>query len=130
MGEVKVYGMIRVWLKRVSNRDNTHISQDNSKWILLQLQEIFREDITERRLEVEEEEGKSGGGVRRSVTLLQLTSWAPGNLPLPTAVLSLVELLSKTQRSRLSRHTTVICRSALLPLYFEYCVYGSTVCAI
>ena len=130
MGEVKVYGTIRVRLKRVSNRDNTHISQDNSKWILLQLQEIFREDITERRLEVEEEEGKSGGGVRRSVTILQLTSWAPGNLPLPTAVLSLVQLLSKTQRSHPSRHTTVICRSALLPLYFEYCVYGSTVCAI
>ena len=128
---MKVYGTIRVRLKRVSNRDNTHISQDNSKWILLQLQEIFREDITERRLEVEEEEeGKRGGGVRRSVTLLQLTSWAPGNLPHPTAVLSLVELLSKTQRSRPSRHTTVICRSALLPLYFEYCVYGSTVCAI
>ena len=87
-------------------------------------------DITERRLEVEEEEGKRGGGVRRSVTLLQLTSWAAGNLPLPTAVLSLVEFLSKTQRSHPSRHTTVICRSALLPHYFEYCVYGSTVCAI
>ena len=33
MGEVKVYGTIRVLLKRVSNRDNTHISQDNSKFI-------------------------------------------------------------------------------------------------
>ena len=126
---MKFYGTIRVRLKRVSNRDNTHISQDNSKWILLQPQEIIRGDITERRLEVEEEEGKKGGGVR-SVTLLQLTSWAAGDLPLPTAVLSLVELLSKTQRSHPSRHTTVICRSALLPLYFEYCVYGSTVCAI
>ena len=127
---MRVYGTIRVRLKRVSNRDNTHISQENSRWVLLQLQENFRKDITERRLEVEEEEGRKGGGVRRSVTLLQLTSWAPGNLPHPTAVLSLVELLSKTQRSRPSRHTTVICRSALLPLYFEYCVYGSTVCAI
>ena len=63
---------------------------------------------------MEEEEGKRGGGVRRRVTLLQLTSWAAGDLPLPTAVLSLVELLSKTQRSHPSRHTTVICRSALL----------------
>ena len=70
---------------------------------------------------MEEEEGKRGGGVRRRVTLLQLTSWAPGNLPLPTAVLSLVELLSKTQRNQPTRHTTVICRSALFPLYFEYC---------
>ena len=35
MGEVKVYGTIRVRLKRLSNRDNTHISQDNSKWIFL-----------------------------------------------------------------------------------------------
>ena len=33
MEEVKVYGTIRVRLKRVSNRDNTHISQDNSKVI-------------------------------------------------------------------------------------------------
>ena len=77
MGEVKVYGTIRVRLKRVSNRDNTHISQDNSKRILLQPEENFCEDITKRRLEVEEEEGKRGEGVRRSVTLLQLTSWAP-----------------------------------------------------
>ena len=30
---MKVYGTIRVRLKRVSNRDNTHISQDNSKFI-------------------------------------------------------------------------------------------------
>ena len=125
---MKVYGTIRVRLKRVSNRDNTHISQDNSKWILLQPQEIFRGDITERRVEVEEEEGKRGGGVRRSVTLLQLTSWAPGNLPHPTAVLSLVELLSKTQRSQPTRHTTVICRCALLPLYVVYkCINGNTI---
>ena len=118
---MKVYGIIRVRLKRVSNRDNTHISQDYSKWILLQPQEIFRGDITERRMEVEEEEGKRGGGVRRSVTLLQLTSWAAGDLPHTTEVLSLVELLSKTQRSQPTRHITVICRSALLHLY------GSTI---
>ena len=133
MGEVKVYGTIRVRLKRVSNRDNTHISQDNTQhsknsWILLQPQEFFRGNITERRLEVEEEEGKRGGGVRRRVTLLQMTSWAPGNLPHPTAVLSLVELLSKTQRSQPTRHATVICRSALLPLYVVYkCINGSTI---
>ena len=30
MGEVKLYGTIRVRLKRVSNRDDTHISQDNT----------------------------------------------------------------------------------------------------
>ena len=28
---MKVYGTIRVLLKRVSNRDNTHISQDNTQ---------------------------------------------------------------------------------------------------
>ena len=28
---MKVYGTIRVRLKRVSNRDNTHISQDNTQ---------------------------------------------------------------------------------------------------
>ena len=31
MGEVNVYGTIRVLLKRVSNRDNKHISQDNTQ---------------------------------------------------------------------------------------------------
>ena len=112
--------MIHTFLKTIHSIVNS--------WILLQPQEFFRGNITERRLEVEEEEEKRGGGVRRRVTLLQLTSWAPGNLPLPTAVLSLVELLSKTQRSQPTRHTTVICRSALLPLYVVYkCINGSTI---
>ena len=131
---MKVYGTIRVRLKRVSNRDNTHISQDNTQHRKFMdiatttgdfLWKYYGEEAGGRG-----GEGKRGGGVRRSVILLQLTSWAPGNLHHPTAVLSLVELHSKTQRSQPSRHTTVICRSALLPLYFEYCVYGSTVCAI
>ena len=47
------------------------------------------------------------------VTLLQLSSWSPGELPHPTSILSLVELLSKTQRNSPSRHTTIICRSAV-----------------
>ena len=62
----------------MSNRDNTHISQDNtqhSKFMdIATTTGVFRGNITERRLEVEEEEGKRGGGVRRRVTLLQLTS--------------------------------------------------------
>ena len=48
------------------------------------------------------------------VTLLQLSSWSPGELPHPTSILSLVELLSKTQRNSPSRHTTIICRSVSL----------------
>ena len=75
-------------------------------------QESVHRDITERRLEVE----GGMGGVTRMVTLLQLTSWPPGHLPLPKSILSLVELLSKAQRSCSSRHTTVICRSASLSL--------------
>ena len=69
-------------------------------------------DITERRLEVEETEGR--GGVQRSVILLQLSSWPPGELPHPTAILSLVDLLSKAQRSSPSRHTVIMCRSETL----------------
>ena len=69
-------------------------------------------DITERRLEVEETEGR--GGVQRSVILLQLSSWPPGELPHPTAILSLVDLLSKAQRSSPNRHTVIMCRSETL----------------
>ena len=69
-------------------------------------------DITERRLEVEETEGR--GGAQRSVILLQLSSWPPGELPHPTAILSLVDLLSKAQRSSPSRHTVIMCRSETL----------------
>jgi protein tyrosine phosphatase len=87
VGEEKVYGNIRVWLKK----------------------ESVHRDITERRLEVE----GGMGGVTKMVTLLQLTSWPPGHLPLPKSILSLVELLSKAQRSCSSRHTTVICSDGM-----------------
>ena len=46
--------------------------------------------------------------------------------PHSSAVTSGAPQYLKTQRNQLTRHTTVICRSALFPLYFEYCVYGST----
>ena len=65
-------------------------------------------DITERRIEVGDVEGH--GGTQRVVTLLQLSSWPLRELPHPTAILSLVELLSKAQRSSPSRHTVVMCR--------------------
>ncbi|CAI8006035.1 Phosphatidylinositol phosphatase PTPRQ, partial [Geodia barretti] len=87
VGEEKVYGNIRVWL----------------------MKESVHRDITERRLEIE----GGIGGVTRMVTLLQLTSWPPGHLPLPKSILSLVELLSKAQRSCSSRHTTVICSDGM-----------------
>ena len=76
---------------------------------ILSPQESVHGDITERRLEVEEREGR-----KRMVTLLQLSSWSPGELPHPTSILSLVELLSKTQRNSPSRHTTIICWSVSL----------------
>ena len=89
-------------------------------------QESVHGDITERRLEVEEREGK-----KRMVTLLQLSSWSPGELPHPTSILSLVELLSKTQRNSPSRHTTIICRSAaslsLVSLYLIQRIYRDKV---
>ena len=68
-------------------------------------------DITERRIEVGDVEGH--GGTQRVVTLLQLNSWPLRELPHPTAILSLVELLSKAQRSSPSRHTVVMCRYTL-----------------
>ena len=58
MGEVKVYGTIRVRLKRVSNRDNTHISQDNSKWILL----YTTTGVFSWKYYGEEAGGRGGGG--------------------------------------------------------------------
>ena len=64
-------------------------------------------DITERRLEVAESEGTSA---HRIVTLLQLSSWPLEEVPHPSAILSLVDLLSKAQRASSSRHTIVMCR--------------------
>ena len=83
----EVYGRLRVCLKRV----------------------ISHGGITERRLEVTETGGE--GEEQRVVTLLQLSGWSLGELPSPPVVLSLVDLLSKTQRSSPSRHTVIMCRS-------------------
>ena len=62
-------------------------------------------DITERKLEVKDE---CGG--HRIVSVLQLTSWPPGELPHPSAILSLIDQLSKIQRSNPSKHTIIMCR--------------------
>ena len=80
------YGKLRVCVKRVG----------------------YHGDITEKMLEVEETEGR--GGIQRSVTLLQLSSWSPRELPHPTSILALVDLLSKAQRSTPSKHTVIMCR--------------------
>ena len=64
-------------------------------------------DITERRLEVAESEGTSS---HRIVTLLQLSNWPLEEVPHPSVILSLVDLLSKAQRTSPSRHTIVMCR--------------------
>ncbi|CAI8049661.1 hypothetical protein GBAR_LOCUS27341, partial [Geodia barretti] len=40
---------------------------------------------------------------------MQLSSWPPGELPHPTAILSLVDLLTKAQRGSLGRHTVIMC---------------------
>ena len=86
MGSSKeVYGKLTVTLKRLSGHG----------------------DITERRLEVVESEGTSP---HRIVTLLQLSSWPLEEVPRPSAILSLVDLLSKAQRTSPSRHIIVMCR--------------------
>ena len=66
---MKVYGTIRVLLKRVSNRDNTHISQDNSKFINISMYnhrrlfvEILQRGDWRRRRRRGRGEEESGGG--------------------------------------------------------------------
>ena len=87
--EEEVYGGLSVCLKRVSSHG----------------------DITERRLEVRETGGKGEEEEGRVVTLLQLRGWSQGEVVSPPVLLSLVDLLSKAQRSSPSRHTIVMCRS-------------------
>ena len=84
-GAEEVYGKLTVTLKRLSGYG----------------------DITERRLNVAESEGTSA---HRIVTLLQLSSWPLEEVPHPSAILSLVDLLSKAQRTSPSRHIIVMCR--------------------
>ena len=90
-GAEEVYGKLSVTLKRLRGYG----------------------DITERRLEVAESEGTSP---RRIVTLLQLSSWPLEEVPHPSAILSLVDLLSKAQRTSPSRHIIVMCRYSILSL--------------
>ena len=91
--EDEVYGKLKVSMKKLSNHG----------------------DIIERRLEVTEADDKSDGR-EKIVTILQLTSWSLDDIPHPSAILSLVDLLSKTQRSCPSKHTIIMCRSS----YYNY----------
>ena len=68
----------------------------------------FYSDITEWTLEVTETEEMSTS--QKMVTLLQLTSWPIDELPHPSSILSLIDLLGKAQRSSPSRHTVIMCR--------------------
>ena len=83
----EVYGKLNVVLKRLNSHG----------------------DIMEWRLEVGEAEGKDTSPHRR-VTLLQLTSWSLQELPHPSSILSLVDMLSRAQRSSPSKHTIIMCR--------------------
>ena len=87
-GAEEVYGKLTVTLKR---------------------QSVYNGDINERRLEVTDKEEKMSTS-QRMVTLLQLTSWSMDELPRPSSILSLIDLLGKAQRSSPSRHTVIICR--------------------
>ena len=86
--EDEVYGKLKVSMKKVYNHG----------------------DIIERRLEVTEVDDKNNEK-QKIVNILQLTSWPLDEIPHPTAILSLVDLLSKTQRSYPSKHTIIMCRS-------------------
>ena len=71
---------------------------------------------------MEEREGR-----KRMVTLLQLSSWSPGELPHPTFILSLVELLSKTQRNKSQQtyhhHLQVCCLYHITYLLLNLLIY-------
>ena len=86
-GAEEVYGKLTVTLKKQS----------------------FYGDIIEWKLEVTENNGK-GSTSQRMVTLLKLTSWPIDELPHPSSILSLIDLLGKAQRSSPSRHTVIMCR--------------------
>ena len=86
-GAEEVYGKLTVTLKR---------------------QSVYG-DINEWRLEVTDKEEKMSIS-QRMVTLLQLTNWSMDELPHPSSILSLIDLLGKAQRSSLSRHTVILCR--------------------
>ena len=55
--------------------------------------------ITEWKLEVTENEEKMSTS-QRMVTLLKLTSWPIDELPHPSSILSLIDLLGKAQRKQ------------------------------
>ena len=76
------------------------------KLTVTQKRQSFYGDITEWRLEATEKMSTS----QRMVTLLQLTSWPIDELPHPSSILSLIDLLGKAQRSSPSRHTVIMCR--------------------
>ena len=82
----EVYGELRVCLKKVRGHG----------------------DIMERRLEVTGTGGREEE--RRMVKLLQLSGWSLGEMPSPTVILSLVDLMSKAQRSSPRRTTVIMCR--------------------
>lgn len=84
VGAKEVYGKVTVTVKRLSCHG----------------------DIIARRLGVVE----GTGSVQRVVTLLQLSSWPPQEVPHPSDVLELVDLLGKAQRSSPSRHTVIMCK--------------------
>ena len=64
-------------------------------------------DITERKMYIAESNGDASP---RKINIVQLSSWPLGQLPHPTAILSLMDLLSKAQRNSPSRHTIIMCR--------------------
>ena len=90
-GIEEVYGKLRVTLKRLSNHG----------------------DITEMRLDVTGSEGKASAS-HKIVTLLQLSSWPLHELPHYSAVLALMDLLNKAQRSSPTKHTIVMCRYSII----------------
>ena len=88
VGEAVVYGKLKVKLEQVKDH----------------------EDILLRRMEITEDKSDFSLSKPLKVVLLQLTSWPEQGLPHPSAILFLVDHLSKSQMSTSTKHTVFMCR--------------------
>ena len=79
-------------------------------------------DILFRRMEITEDKSGSFLSKPLKVILLQLMSWPEQGLPQPSAILSLVDHLSKSQMSTSTKHTVVMCRCG--SVYVVLCLFA------
>ena len=65
-------------------------------------------DIVERKMEIADQ--KSISDDKMKLRMIQLMSWPTQGLPYPTAIMSLIEKLTKVLMNSPSKQTVVMCR--------------------